>query len=72
MGSDELAFPPTPRGVGFFGQAIEPLRRPFFGNFACSFHVSLGRRLQAKLVDTFTLLLMGVPALIPPHYHVLG
>ena len=45
-------------GMGFFGQAIEPLRRPFFRELACAFCVSLGWRIQAKLSNTFTLLLM--------------
>ena len=45
-------------GAGFFGQAIEPLRRPFFRELACAFCVSLGWRAQATLPDTFTLLLM--------------
>ena len=46
-------------GVGFSGWAIEPLRRPFSRDIVWGFHGSLGRRVQADLVDTFTLLLMA-------------
>ena len=44
--------------VGFFGEAIEPSRKPSFRKFTRNFLVSLGRRVQAKLSDTFALLLM--------------
>ena len=44
--------------MGFFGQAIKLLRRPSFRDFAWAFYGSLGLRVQADLVDTFTLLLM--------------
>ena len=44
--------------VGFFGEAIEPSRKPFFRKFTCTFPICLGRRIHANLVDTFTLLLM--------------
>ena len=43
--------------VGFFGEAIEPSRKPFFRTFTCDFLVCVGLRVEAKLVDTFTLLL---------------
>ena len=50
--------PPHLSVVGFFGEAIEPSRKPSFRKFTCNFLVSLGRRVRAKLSDTFALLLM--------------
>ena len=54
------AGPPSHLSGGRFSrQAIEPLRRRFFREFACAFYVSLGRHVQADLADTFALLLMS-------------
>ena len=46
--------------VGFFGKAIEPSHKPFFRRFTRALLVCLGRRVEVKLVDPFSLLLMSL------------